>query len=187
MNNFRLAGLALGAIAITTPIGTLAAHGQPAAPVTDAAPKVQPHDRAQSLEKGIVVECVGGAPRLEAFVSLYENSRYVNVLQVVVGDPDQGMGDSVEDPAGFVHGRTAYGSLELGGEVATVTGSVVRKGPRREVHEIIDDAGEHIVSRGWHRPLVTDLRMAYGDVTVPLTCDTAFAYHLHVRKTPITG
>jgi hypothetical protein len=182
----RLAALATVALAVAVPATALAAPAQPV-PQVDATHDVRHAHHARNLQKGIVVECTSGARRLEAFVSLYENSRYVNVLQVVVGDPDQGLGDSVENPRGFVRGRRAFGRLELGGEVAKVSGSVVRKGPRTRVHEVVEDAGERIVSRGWHRPLVTDLRLAYGDVSVPLNCDAAFAYHLHVTRTPIDG
>jgi hypothetical protein len=77
--------------------------------------------------------------------------------------------------------------VQIGGEVATVTGSVVRQGPKSRVREEFDDAGQLILTRGWHRQLGTDLTLSYGDVTVPLTCDNAFAYHLHVTKTPIEG
>jgi hypothetical protein len=167
----RLASLVLGAAAVVVPACAVAAP---------------PHtDRSANLEKGLVVECTSGAKRLEAFVSMYENSRYANVLQVVVGDPDQGLGSSVEDPAGFVDGRAAFGQVEVGGEVATVSGSVERTGAPSRVHEELTDAGQLIVTRGWHRDLRADLSLRYGDVSVPLTCDTAFAYHLHVQKTPV--
>ena len=176
----RLAALALACAAVAAPPAS-------AAPAPTAAPTITPRHQADNLEKGIVIECTSADPALEAWVSMYENSRYGNVLQVVVGDPDQGMGASTESDRRFVTARKALGRVEVGGEVATVRGRVVRTGERTRVSESFDDAGQHIVTRGWNRPLRTRLSLRYGDVKVPLECDTAFAYHLHVTKTPIAG
>lgn len=182
----RLVALALGAGALAFPTMG-AAQGDPAAQAPTHRPAAAHANHADNLEKGVVIECTSAAPALDAYVSMYDNSRYVNVLQVVIGDPDQGMGNSAESPTRFVRARQAFGQVDVGGEVATVTGSAVRTGPKSRVREEYDDAGQLIVTRGWHRRLRTDLSLAYGDVTVPLTCDTAFAYHLHVTRTPVAG
>ncbi|HET6563303.1 MAG TPA: hypothetical protein VFG72_15620 [Marmoricola sp.] len=184
MNNpTRLAALALTCGAVAVPTAVFAS----AETVPTADGTITARHQADNLEKGIVVECTSADPALEAWVSMYENSRYGNVLQVVVGDPDQGMGASTESDRRFVRARKAFGQVEVGGEVATLRGKVVRRGERTRVREVIDDAGEHIVTRGWNRPLRTRLTLRYGDVKVPLDCDTAFAYHLHVTKTPTAG
>ncbi len=54
----------------------------------------EPGTATTERERGIVMECTGQAGGLEAYASLYENDRYGNVLQVVLGDPDAGNGRS---------------------------------------------------------------------------------------------
>ena len=57
-------------------------------------------------------------------------------------------------------------------------------GKRTHVHEELDDAGNHVVSDGWHRRLENDLMLRYAGKTVGLTCGPAFSYRLEVTKTP---
>ena len=74
--------------------------------------------------------------------------------------------------------------MTIKGKQATIIGTASRIGKRTHVHEELDDAGNHVVSDGWHRRLENDLVLTYAGKTVELTCDPAFFYRLEVTKTP---
>ena len=58
------------------------------------APAAQAASPEWKTERGIVLECQGEAHGLRVWTSVYENQRYGNVVQVVIGDPDDGNGSS---------------------------------------------------------------------------------------------
>jgi hypothetical protein len=136
-------------------------------------------------ERGNLIECTGRYRGTDTFVSVYENNRYTNVLQVVVGDG--GAGASREVAEGFVDGSRVHGALRLQGKKVTVSGTAVRTDQRTKVHEEHDDAGQHIVIDGYHRALDSDLTMSWQGTTIRLTCDNAFYYNLKVVKSDITA
>jgi hypothetical protein len=136
-------------------------------------------------ERGIVLECQGEAGGLEAYASLYENNRYGNVLQVVLGGPDSGNGRSKTPKRPFLEDGTVRGTITIDGAKARIRGTAEKIGKKKKVHEVHDDAGYLITVDGTHKRLATDLVLRYDGVQVPLTCDPAFRYDLMVTKQPI--
>jgi len=133
-----------------------------------------------SVEKGVVIECSGRVGGQPVYVSLYENSRYVNVVQVNVGD--DGASRQARD---IVRAGRVRAAVRIGDTTARVTGAVRVTGRPTRVHEVQDDAGQHIVSDGTHRALSTRLRLSFGGDVTRLTCDNAFRYRLRVTKTDV--
>jgi hypothetical protein len=74
------------------------------------------------------------------------------------------------EPAGSA---LVSGTYELTGNAAPVRQPAIR------------DDGFIIVSTGTNTALSTDLTLQYADTTIPLTCDTAFAFDLTTRRQPI--
>ena len=134
---------------------------------------------ATTVEKGVVIECTGALAGRPVYVSLYENNRYVNVVQVDVGD--DGASREVRD---IVRAGRVRTSVAIGDDVARVAGTVAVTGRPTRVHEEQDDAGQHILSDGTHRALSTRLRVSFQGERTRLACDNAFRYRLRVTKTP---
>ena len=132
-----------------------------------------------TVEKGVVIECTGLLDGQDVYVSLYENNRYTNVVQVNVGE--DGASREVRD---IVRAGRVRAAVAVDGDTARVTGTVKVTGQPTRVHEEIDDAGQHIVSDGTHRAISTRLRVAFRGERTRLTCDNAFRYRLRVTKTP---
>jgi hypothetical protein len=137
-----------------------------------------------TTEKGIVLECIGETRGLSAYVNLYENNAYTNYVQVILNDKP-GLAASREPKDIWADGVVRT-SVTIKGQKAKIVGSASKYGTRSPVHEEIDDAGQHIVSDGWHRQLEHDLTLKYGGTAVDLTCAPAFFYKLEVTKTPIS-
>ncbi|WP_244928154.1 hypothetical protein [Nocardioides sp. W7] len=134
-------------------------------------------------ERGVVLECSGTLRGQQVHASVYENSAYGNVVSVVVGDPKRGgAAGSRHTEAGLWTGRTVDARVRVDGLRARITGPARRVGPRIAVHEELDDAGQHVVSDGFHRRLRNDLVLRYRRQQTPLTCETAFFYDLTVTR-----
>jgi hypothetical protein len=138
-------------------------------------------------ERGHVIECTGIIGDRSVYASVYENSTYANVIQVLIGDDENQVGNSREVAEGFLEHEQVHGSLRVGPKRAVVSGAAERVGKRIPVHEQYDDAGQLITVDGIHRRLRTDLTLSWGRRTVPLDCDNAFFYRLQVTKEDITG
>ena len=93
-------------------------------------------------------------------------------------------GVGVQRPETLVDG-VVKASVKVDGKRALVEGAAERHGARTKVYEQFDDAGFLIKTRGFHRPLLTDMGFRYAGTYVPLVCDTAFVYDLEVKKIPI--
>lgn len=163
--------------------GVLTAAPSTAAPALDRTAPTS--SSSAEIERGVVLECTGSAHGTSAYVDLYENDRYVNYVQVVVND-DPELANSRE-PADLWRAGKVRTAIRVGGERAVVSGTAVRVGRPKRVHEEHDDAGQHIVVDGTHRRLRSDLVLTYAGTRIPLTCDTAFAYRLRVTKTDATN
>ncbi len=137
-------------------------------------------------ERGIVIECAGDAHGVQVWTSVYENQRYGNTVQVVIGGPDDGNGSSRNTDDKFLLDGSVKASVQVNGKKAVIHGTAVRYGARSSVYEEFDDAGFLIKTRGFHRQLRTDLVATYAGKVVPLTCDPAFFYDLEVKKIPTT-
>lgn len=174
MRNLQLTTGALAVLASSALIGAAAAAPAHAGTTTT------------TTERGNVIECTGTIAGRSVYASVYENDPYANVIQVLIGDDDNQVGNSREDADGFLDHRRVHGSLRVGGKKAVVSGSAVRVGKRIPVHEQYDDAGQLITVDGVHRRLRTDLELTWGRKTAPLTCDNAFFYRLEVTKEDIT-
>ena len=134
-------------------------------------------------ERGIVLECTGEADGLAVYASLYENDKYVNVLQVVLGEDGNGKSKQVE--RNFLEDGKVRARITIDGARAKIRGTAELVGKKTPVHEEHDDAGYLITVDGTHRRLATDLVLTYDGATVPLTCDPGFRYDLMVTKEQI--
>jgi hypothetical protein len=140
---------------------------------------------ASTTERGVVMECTGSRHGLDAYVSLYENDVHGNTAQVILDDdPAKASSRQPRDVLAAGEVRT---SVMTAGRRARIRGTAHRVGRRLPVHEVTDDAGQHIVVDGFHRRLATDLVLRYAGTRVPLTCASAFFYRLDVTRTDITG
>jgi hypothetical protein len=175
-----LIGLAASASTATAPeSGTTGTRFEAAvtAPVAKAAEPV--------IEKGYVFECTGEADGLSAYVNLYENDTYSTYLQVILDDdPEQA---ASREPKDILRGTKVRTGIKVAGKQATIVGTARKVGPRKPVHQEVDDAGQHVVMHGFHRRLAHRLVLRYDDTTVPLTCAPAFYFHLKVTTTDTTG
>jgi len=134
-------------------------------------------------ERGIVLECTGEADGLAVYASLYENDKYVNVLQVVLGEDGNGKSKQVE--RNFLVDGKVRARITIDGAKAKIRGTAELVGKKTPVHEEHDDAGYLITVDGTHRRLATDLVLTYDGARVPLTCDPGFRYDLMVTKEQI--
>ena len=136
-------------------------------------------------ERGIVLECTGEADGLKAYASIYENQRYGNYLQVVLGDTDDGNGRNKKVERNFLEDGKVRARITIDGAKAKIRGTAELVGKKTPVHEQHDDAGYLITVDGTHRQLATDLVLTYDGASVPLTCDPGFRYDLMVTKEQI--
>ena len=138
-------------------------------------------------EVGNVIECTATIKGRAVYASLYENNTYANVIQVVIGDDEDQVGNAREVADGFIHEKQVHGSLKVGGKRAVIDGYASRHGKRLPIHEQYDDAGQHITADGFHRRLAKDLTLTWRHRTTRLSCDNRFFYNLTVTKEDITG
>lgn len=166
----------------TTALATLAiATGLPL-----AAAAAQAHAETTSeREKGVLVECAGTWRTRPVTVSVYEHRTYGNEVLVAIGAEDQ-EDFWISQPDGRLVRR---GELQqegtLGGRKVVLAGTVVRDGDPVEVHDEFDDAGQHVVVDGVHKPLAADLVLTWRKRNAVLDCSNAFRFDLTVTKTDI--
>ena len=168
-----VATTALTGLGVASPAGALTATAEQATTTTH--------------EVGNVIECTGTIRGRAVYASLYENNTYANVIQVIIGDDEDQVGNSREVADGFIHEKQVHGSLKVGGKRAVIDGYASRHGKRLPIHEQYDDAGQHITADGYHRRLATDLTLTWRHRTTRLSCDNRFFYNLTVTKEDITG
>jgi hypothetical protein len=178
MNTMTRRGLVAAAAIAAGLVGVLPSATATGAPVARAG--------EWKSERGIVIECTGDAHGLRVWTSVYENQRYGNTVQIVIGDPDAGHGSSRNSDDKFLVDGAVKASVKVDGKKAVIKGTAERFGAHSLVYEEYDDAGFLIKTRGFHRQLETELAATYAGKTVPLTCDPAFYYDLEVKKIPIT-
>ncbi|MFC4785145.1 hypothetical protein ACT8ZV_11745 [Nocardioides sp. MAHUQ-72] len=178
-----LGALAAAATSALTGLGIATPATAAPAPTSFAAQA----ETTTTHEVGNVIECTGTIRGRSVWASVYENNTYANVIQVVIGDDGDQVGNSREDADGFIDHRQVLGALKVDGKRAVIEGRAVRVGSREQVHEEYDDAGQLVTVDGFHRRLSTDLTLTWRHRTRPLTCDTAFHYDLQVTKEDITG
>lgn len=144
-------------------------------------------------ERGYAISCTGEASSMSAFVLLYKNSSVTVPTEVVIEQRDAVLVASKQSPSPRIRGGRVRAVVPLVDRdtrveagTAWVRGTYTRVGPVTRVHEVFDDAGEHIVTTGTNQDLRTRLRVTVGSTTIPLTCDEAFAFNLKVKRTPIS-
>ena len=143
-------------------------------------------DRAKTRsvrERGIVLEGRGVWRGQTVKVFVYENQRYGNSLQIVVGDPDG------RHAIGAGQGRDAYvidGVLNVGldvdGDLAVVKGSVTESSDPQLVTESAPD-GELKLARGTNTPLMVKAIFRYRGATADLKFTKAYEYALESTRT----
>ncbi|MGV3563026.1 MAG: hypothetical protein ACO1ON_07055 [Nocardioides sp.] len=184
-----LTATAVTGLALALPTGATATASEPGdpTPTPTGTPTSEPTEPTSETtqEKGVLIECAGTWKGQPAMVSVYENRTYGNELVVAVGAEDA---ESfwITDPEGRMVRR---GELQqegrMDGKRVVLAGRVVRDGEPVEVHEEREDAGQHIVVDGVHKPLAADLVLTWKKRNADLDCDNAFRYDLTVTKTPI--
>ena len=181
-----LTATAVTALALTLPTGSAATASEPGDPTTTptGTPTSEPTSET-TQEKGVLLECAGSWKDQPVFVSVYENRTFGNELVVAVGAEDQ---ESfwITNPEGrMVRRGEIQQEGRMDGKLVVLAGRVTRDGEPVEVHEEREDAGQHIVVDGIHKPLDADLVLTWKKRNADLDCDNAFRYDLTVTKTPI--
>lgn len=184
-----LTATAVTALALTLPTGSTANASEPGDPTTTptGTPTSDPTEPTSETtqEKGALLECAGSWKDQPVFVSVYENRTFGNELVVAVGAEDQ---ESfwITNPEGrMVRRGEIQQEGRMDGRLVVLAGRVTRDGEPVEVHEEREDAGQHIVVDGIHKPLDSDLVLTWKKRNADLDCDNAFRYDLTVTKTPI--
>lgn len=176
-------------VAALTVGGATAAGAASGANNADRSVSVSTDDKGPTVEtqKGIVLEGSGEADGLAAMVTVYENDRYGNTLQVVLGDPDEDLIGNASGTDAFVADGALSATVQIAGHDAVLTGTVAESGRPEFIRESLQDAGEQIVSKGTHTQLLVDATLTYQGHEVPLTFAPAFAYDLEVRRVALYG
>lgn len=179
---------AVTALALTLPTGATATASEPGpTPTPTSEPTDQPTEPTSETtqEKGVLIECAGTWKGLPATVSVYENRTYGNELVVAIGAEDSESFWITHPEGRMVRRGEVQQEGRMDGKLVVLAGRVVRDGEPVEVHEEREDAGQHIVVDGIHKPLAADLVLTWKKRNADLDCDNAFRYDLTVTKTPI--
>jgi hypothetical protein len=173
-------------MSITTARG-LAAAGLLATTLTGVVAIGAPAHAAEwKSERGNVVECQGRKAGTTVRTTVYENHRYGNTVQVVIGSPESDVRGTRNTDYKFLVDGVLRATAQVDGKRAVIKGTATRYGARIAVSESFDDGDMTVQSRGYQRKLRTDLVAKYDGKVIPLTCDTAFYYNLEVKRTPIS-
>lgn len=133
-------------------------------------------------ERGIVLEGTGTWRGQPVAIFVYENQKYGNSLQMVIGDPDGkhaiGAGEG-RDP--YVIDGVLNVGLDVDGDLAVVTGSVTESGDPRPATEPAPD-GELIRTTGTHTPLLVSATFEYRGETVDLNFAKGYEYDLESTR-----
>jgi hypothetical protein len=138
-------------------------------------------------QRGIVLEGAGVIGGRDVTVTVYENSLHTNTIQVVVGDPDDGLIGFVEQEQSFVINGVLEASVEIDGQTSDLKGTVEETGRAKKVTEPVQDAGEQIISKGTHTQLLVDVNLSFDGDSAKLAFAPAFAYDLEIRKVALYG
>lgn len=185
--------LILGSVlagALTLGVSTTAASGSTADTDDRTRTAVSTTEKAPSVEteRGIVLEGTGSWQGQDVMVTVYENQRYGNSVQLVVGDPDAGGAIGyVESTDPFVVDGELSVEVEVDGRTAVLAGTVTEAGRPERIHDALQDGGEQINSRGTHTALAVDATLELGGAEAALTFSPAFAYDLEVQKVALYG
>lgn len=165
-----------------TALGTTAAAAAIAALTGGALLTLSPAATAGSAptttrEHGVVLECTGTVAGRQVYVSIYENNRYGNELQVVFDEGD-GPGKGRSQDAKLVRAGKVDTTIRVARRAVRISGTATRTSSVKEVRETHEGA----TAVGTHRRLRTDLDVTYRNRTAPLECDNAFRYDLQVTR-----
>ncbi len=188
MRSIQLITGALAVAATSALIGLGAAPGNAQLPDahTPDAQTPDPMTPGVTHERGKLLECTGRAGTTPVRANIYQNRTYGNHLEVLVhdGTPDEA-GVSREAATPYVVGHRVRATAKIDGKRVTISGTAKPTGKVKRVHEVVEDAGLRIVSKGTHKLLTPALTIRYGGRSGGLTCDHAFAFDLKVTKTSI--
>ena len=139
-----------------------------------------------SRETGKLLECIGAAGSISVRANVYQNDTFGNYLEVLVhdGTPEEA-GVSRKAAKPFVVKNKVRAVARIAGKKVVITGTAKPTGQVERVHEVVEDAGLRIVSRGKHKLLKPVLEVSYAGQSGKLTCDNAFAFNLKITKTSI--
>jgi len=183
MRSIQLITGALAVAATSALIGLGAAPGNAQLPDAQTPDPMTP---GVTHERGKLLECTGRAGTTPVRANIYQNQTYGNHLEVLVhdGTPDEA-GVSREAATPFVVGHRVRATARINGQKVTISGTAKPTGKVKRVHDVVEDAGLRIVSKGTHKILQPVLTVSYDGRTGRLTCDNAFAFNLKVTKTSI--
>lgn len=181
-----LAGALVGAVTLSA----VAASGDTAkasrqnqsASTTRTTPVSTPPETRTETERGTILEGTGTWRGQKITVSVYENQRYGNALQIIIGDPDgkHAIGAGEGQHAYIVGGVLNVG-LDVDGKLAVVKGTVTKNGAPRPATELNTD-GDLVSSKGTHVPLLVEAAFTYRGETVTLEFTRALRYYLESER-----
>ncbi|QNN52347.1 hypothetical protein [Nocardioides mesophilus] len=184
-----LAALAIGATGATGVAsgdevsGSRAAGAPPTAATAALAPMTVEKPVTIEQQRGLVIEATGVLDGEPVGVSLYENQKYGNSVQVFFPETDE-VG-AVEQSAPFVVDGRLDVTVDVDGRTVVLRGVVTETGTTKVV-EPVQDNGEQIISRGTHSELQADLAITVGGLSTPLEA-SAFGFDLDVRRIQLYG
>ena len=132
---------------------------------------------ASHRERGVVLECTTTLAGRHVSVSLYENSRFGNEVQVVL-DHGDGPGNGRSQQERLVRAGAVDTTIRVAGRPVHITGTATRTAAVKRVRATHEDT----TAVGTHRRLRTDLDVTYRDRTAVLDCQRAFRYDLKVTR-----
>ncbi|HSV37868.1 MAG TPA: hypothetical protein VLI04_03835 [Nocardioidaceae bacterium] len=188
-HTIRNAAIAVLAAAATTIGGATAfAGGQAVAadspPVTTKAET--PVDTTSQV--GVVLEGFATIAEMEAYLEVYDNSRFGSSVRLIVGDlEDGGFFGYAEQQTAFVVNGQLHATVELDGRVASIEGTLVENGKPTRIRESMQDGGEQLVTRGTNTQLLANVTITFEGATIPVEVGTAFGYDLQVRTVDLYG
>lgn len=173
-----LAGaLTLGAVQMASGDSGPAAEQNPTSGPSSTPDKDRPK-LTTVTERGVVLEGSGTWRGNAVKVFVYENRKYGNSLEILIGDPDgkHTMGTGQGRDAYVIDGVLHVG-LDIDGDLAVVKGTVTESGEPVPVTETAPD-GELISATGTHTPLLVDATFEYRGEIIVLSFAKAFKYDL---------
>ncbi|GAB2934535.1 hypothetical protein [Streptomyces heilongjiangensis] len=146
----------------------------------------------RTQEAGHVLSCSGQADDTWVSVELYENSAYGSFVNVSVEGPGGQYGGHARPERLFNDGSVSVSLplrlLEEGHEdevgTASFEGTYAASGQPERVHDVYPEPGWRVISSGTRQELSAQVDAQVLGLSVPLTCDHAFAFDLTTIRTP---
>lgn len=157
-----------------------------AAPAAETAAAETPTN--VDLQSGVVLEGFATIAGQEAFLELYDNSKYGSSIRIIVGDiEDGGFFGYAEQQTAFVVDGQVHATVELDGKDAVISGTLVENGAPTRIRDNFQDGGAQLNTKGTNTQLLADVTITFEGATIPVEVGTAFAYDLQTRTVELYG